>query len=224
VYRSERLRLYSTVGASVARLWANDYQDEERTIASALSLVAAGQARTVSLVDAYMSAKTREVTGRGGLKGLDPKRYTVDALRGAPAREVYQRPFGALGAFIATRGQDGWAAGMAAATGSLIRLAQTDLQLAQTHSARDWMAEDKYVRGYRRMLGGGENCDLCKDAARNFYHREDLAPIHERCGCTVSPVYGEPGPLERAALHTKTCRVTDDSEIGPRLMAPGWTG
>jgi hypothetical protein len=212
------------VATNVARIWANDYQDEEQTITSALGLVAAGQARTVSLVDAYMSAKTREVVGRGGVKGLDPALYTVDRLRGAPAREVYQRPFGALGAFIANQGQDGWGAGMAAATASLVRLAKTDLQLAQTHAARDWMVEDRHVRGYRRMLGGNENCELCQDAARGFYYREDLAPIHERCACSVSPVYGEPGPLQRAALHTKTCRVDHDAEIGPRLLAPGWTG
>jgi hypothetical protein len=64
VYRSQRLRLHSTVAAGAARLWANGYEDRERTIESALTLVRAGQARTVALVDAYMTAKTREAVGR----------------------------------------------------------------------------------------------------------------------------------------------------------------
>jgi hypothetical protein len=149
----------------------------------------------------------------------------VDHLRGTPAQEVYERPFGALGAALARQGQDGWGAGMESATASLVRLAQTDLQLAQTHSARDWMAEDQYVKGYERILGGGDNCPLCEVAATNLYYREDLAPIHDRCGCSVAPVYGEPGPLTRAGVFpTSDVRVEHDHEIGPRLLAPSWTG
>lgn len=224
VYRSQRLRLYSTVSAGVAQIWASNYKDRSATIERSLSLVAAGQARTVALVDAYMAAKVRVALGKGDPKGLNPARYTVDKLRGSSAENVYERPFGAFGAHLASDGEDGFAAGMDSAAHTLARLARTDLQLAQTHAARDWMFDDSRVPGYERILGGGKNCELCIAASGRRYYSEDLAPIHENCGCSVAPVFDAAG-LERASnLSASDVRVSDDPEIGPRLLAPTWAG
>jgi len=99
------------------------------------------------------------------------------------------------------------------------KLAATDLQLAQTHSARDWMADDENVYGWRRVTDG-DPCPLCALAATRIYYRADLMPIHEHCGCGVEPLYGEhPGGL---SVPNAAVRVVDDHEIGPRLMAAGW--
>ncbi|MEQ9093070.1 MAG: hypothetical protein RLN63_03105, partial [Miltoncostaeaceae bacterium] len=107
---------------------------------------------------------------------------------------------------------------------SVARLALTDHQLAQTPAARVWMAEPaNQDYGYERVLGGGESCPLCVVASQQIYYREDLMPIHERCQCSVSPLFGEhPGGGNVPRERDSGVRVVDDPEIGPRLMGEGW--
>lgn len=222
-YRSQRLRLASTVSAQAARLWAQSLRERDRTIERVLPLVSAGQRRTVALVDAYMASKMRRALGSGEPKGLNPERYTIERLRGRAAEEVYERPFGAVGSFLER--EQGMERAAKAGADSLTRLIRTDLQLAQTHAAQDWMVEDDRVTYYNRVLGAGENCNLCIAAANRRYYREDLAPIHERCGCSVAPAFDPPGSLTRAASFRESdVQVTPDSELGPRLIEPGWAG
>lgn len=226
-YRSQRLRLANTVTSAVAFVWAQGFRERDQVIAEVLRIVEAGQAQTVSLVDAYMAATTQAVTGDGRTKGLDPANYTVGLLRNKAAEEVYSRPFGALGAFL---NQDqSLARSLEASTASLSKLAATDLQLAQTHSARDWMDDERQIVGYSRVLGGGEHCELCKAASTRRYYVADLAAIHERCGCSVRPEYGDPGELtdlQRMKLEAPNYAVVaePDTELGVRLMANNWTG
>jgi hypothetical protein len=200
VYRSQRLRLMNTVAAATAQAWAQGYRDREAVIGQVLAVVHAGQAQTVALVDAYMAVKAQ-----ASPKGLDPTSYTVALLRGVPAERVYDRPFGAPS--------------RESSLAALARLVRTDMQLAQTHSARDWMTGDERIVGYRRVLGGGKNCSLCVAAADRTYRTEDLMPIHERCSCTVEPVFG----TEPVASVGTSVRVDDDPELGPRLMADDWS-
>lgn len=229
IYRSQRLRLAATVTAGAARIWSQSFRERERTIERVVPLVFAGQRRTVDLVDSYMAMKMRMAIGRGEPKGLNPDSYTVDQLRGRPAGEVYDRPFGALGSFLGR--EEGFGAAMSASVASLERLVRTDLQLTQTHAARDWMADDERVNYYERVLGAGKNCELCVAASERRYYREDLAPIHEHCGCSVAPGFDEQevGNLTRAmrlrnAGPTYTVQVTPDPELGARLTADGWSG
>lgn len=226
-YYAQRARLAATVYANAARFWAGGFEDRELTVARTTQLVAAGQTQTVALVDAYMTAKMRDAIGRGEIKGLSPGSYGVESIRGKPAEEIYDRPFGALGAAL-ERGEDA-ARAATAAKASLDRLVRTDIQLTQTHAARDWMAEDDRVTYYNRVLGGGKNCELCIAASDRRYYREDLAAIHERCGCSVAPSFGEAGPLTRVAdlrvqRATQTVQVVSDEELGARLLAAGWAG
>lgn len=211
-YRSQRLRLISTVNAATASVWAQGFRDRDRVIQEVLRIVYAGQAQTVALVDAYMSAKTGT-----GARGLPPQLYTVPVLRGMPADQVYARPFGALGGQLAQGAK--FESAVTSGRDSLSRLVRTDLQLAQTHSARDWMAGEERIVGYRRVLGGAKNCELCVSAADRTYRKEDLMPIHEHCSCSVEPVYG----TEPVASVGTTVRVDDDPELGPRLMADSWS-
>lgn len=217
-YRAQRLRLSATVAAATAAAWAHSHADRAETLRRVIELVTVGQAHTVRLVDAYMAAKTQQAIGSGALKHLDPARYTTEALRGLPADVVYSRPFGAYGAF--RNDGDDVARAIEAAQASVTKLARTDMQLAQTHSARDWMAEDENVYGWRRVLNGDTNCALCTAASTRIYYRNNLAPIHENCDCTVEPLYGEhPGGL---SVPNAAVRVVDDHEIGPRLLAADW--
>lgn len=217
-YQAQRVRLSVAVTAAAAAVWARAYHDRAQAVAQMVQIVAAGQRHVVALVDAYMAAKTLQATGAGSVKGLDPALYTIAALRGVAADVVYGRPFGALGAALA-RGEEqpqAAASGLAAAE----KLAATDLQLAQTHSAKDWMAAEATIVGYRRLLTGpGPHCALCELASTRTYRKADLLPIHEHCGCTVEPLWG----THAVASVGTVVRVEHDPELGPRLMATDWS-
>ena len=216
-YQAQRARLAASVQAGAAAVWADSFRDRERTVDRVVPLVEAGLGMTVALVDAYMTAKATAAGEPAVVKGLDSSLYTIAALRGKDAREVYGRPFGALGGQLADGAEFG--AALQSSQAALGRLVRTDLQLAQTRSARDWMAGEERVVGYRRVLGPGKNCALCRSASTRTYRREDLMPIHERCHCSVSPLFGS---VAVASVGTKV-RVVDDPELGPRLVADSWS-
>lgn len=216
VYQTQRLRLVGTVLAGASAAWAISFRDRDETLERILPLVFAGQAHSVSLVDAYMSAKASLAGHRSHVQGLNPALYTVDAIRKRPAREVYERPFGAFGAHLAA-GTD-VAAAVTSGLASLERLVRTDLQLAQTHAARDWMAAEDRVVGYRRVLGPGKNCELCEAASLRRYRKEHLLPIHEHCGCWVEPIFGTE-PLDDDGGDSPLIRIAADPELGLRLLA-----
>lgn len=215
VFRTERIRVTSRVEAAAAAMFASLYRDPEETVGRVVPLVEAGVGRVVSLTDAYMTAKAVDAGVPMTVKGLPTLAYRD--LRSRNAEEVYRRPFGALGGQLEQGAELQVALGSARA--ALSRLVRTDLQLAQTHAAREWMIEDARVVGYERVLGPGDNCPLCVAASTRRYYREDLMPIHERCGCTVAPVFGEPGDLSRPSA---AVRVANDVEIGPRLLNEAW--
>jgi hypothetical protein len=217
-YQSQRLRLSAAVTAAAATTWARGYRDRQLAVDQTVQIVGAGQRHTVALVDAYMTAKMLQETGHGTLQGLDPSLYTIDVIRGLPADVVYGRPFSALGASL-SKGHD-QAQALDSGLAALTKLAATDLQLAQTHSAKDWMQAEPTIVGWRRMLTGpGPHCTLCELAATRTYRKEDLQPIHEHCGCTVSPLWGD----HAVASIGTVVRVENDTELGPRLMADSWS-
>lgn len=224
-YNAQRLRLATSVTTAVAAAWTHLHHDRQAAISHAVKLVAAGQTHTARLVDAYLTAKTLEATGRSIRVALDPSLYTTDTLRGVAAASVYGRPFGAYGALLKDGAKPSQA--VQAAHASVTKLAATDLQLAQTHAARDWMqaaAQEQpgelRIVGYRRVLAGpGPHCPLCTAASTRTYRIADLMPIHEHCTCGVQPLYG----TEPVASIGTTVRVEDDPELGPRLMADDWS-
>lgn len=225
-YQAQRLRLAATVTAGVASAWASLHQDRPAAIAHVVRIVGVGQAHTAHLVDSYLTAKTLEATGRNVPVALDPTLYTTDTLRGIAAATVYGRPFGAHGALLKDGAKPSQA--VQAAQASVSKLAATDLQLAQTHAARDWMQAaanempvgELRIVGYRRVLSGpGPHCALCTAASTRTYRVADLMAIHEHCTCGVQPLYG----TDPVASIGTTVRVEDDPEIGPRLMADNWS-
>lgn len=226
-YQAHRLRLAATVTAGVVSAWAALHKDRQATIDHVARLVATGQAHTVRLVDAYMTTKTLEATGKNLDVALDPSLYTTDTLRGVAAATVYGRSFGAYGAMLKDGAQSSQA--VQAAQASVLKLAATDLQLAQTHAAQDWMqtaadqlppGSDLRIVGYRRVLAGpGPHCELCTAASTRTYRVADLMPIHEHCTCGVQPLFG----TDPVASIGTTVRVENDPEIGPRLMADHWS-
>lgn len=224
-YRAQRLRLVNTVSANTSMAWAQMFANRSAAIAYIVNLVNSGTANIALLVGAYLAAKNLLATGVASQVSLDSAAYTTDALRGIPGEVVYGRPFGAYGAFL-KEGQEA-ADAIRAAQASVSKLASTDMQLAQTHAARDWMqaaserdrGDGLRIVGYRRVLTNPHACALCTAASTRTYRIADLMPIHEHCDCTVEPLWGTE-PV--ASVGTKV-RVEDDPEIGPRLMAASWS-
>jgi hypothetical protein len=219
-YRAQRNRVTRLVTAAASHALTQFSSERAAAIASVIPVVEAGQRHTVALVDAYMAAKTLDAIGAGTVVGLNPAKYTITALRnGAAAADVYGRVFNGF-----QPGKDPQQA-LSEAHATLDKLARTDLQLAQTHSARDWMNEqaktatdEARIVGWRRVTDG-DPCALCAAAATRTYRTADLMPIHEHCECGVEPLWGE----HAVASVGTTVRVEIDPEIGPRLMADTWS-
>lgn len=107
--------------------------------------------------------------------------------------------------------------------------AATDLQLARTHAARHVLGRKGNVVGYRRTLGGGDNCRLCQLASTQRYRVGDLMALHNRCSCGILPIFGDrdPGqvidPERLAALKRDgpDVVVRTHGELGKVLTAEG---
>lgn len=88
-----------------------------------------------------------------------------------------------------------------AAANRLQAVVETDTQLAVQQQAQATLtaAEDRdQVTGWRRVihpeLSIHGTCGLCIAASDRVYKVSHLMPIHQRCNCIVTPVYGDNDP------------------------------
>lgn len=139
-YQERRVALSRHVEDVAAKLWvARDWGDRSSFTAKAIPMVEGGMRVMVSLVDAYMTSKSRVAAGDPHLRltPLVPSDIGVEDVRGVPASEVYDRPFGALGQKLAEGAQfveaDNYAADY------VRKLVVTDLQLAYTTASAMWI-------------------------------------------------------------------------------------
>lgn len=181
-----------------------DYSHPENFVPTAVSAVDGGQRVTAALTAAYLSQLYGLLSGDTSAPATIPIAGMTDqALRGVGADEVYRRPFVTLWTDLST-GKP-LADALSNAARRLDTLVQTDLQLATTHTARNVLAQQPKVVGYRRVLSGsGHHCGLCILASTQRYHISDLMPIHPNCACTVMPVIGthDPGRSINSAVLT----------------------
>lgn len=175
--------------------------DVDRFLARVLPVVETGQKQTYQLTTSYLDSIAR-------LQGLEPVAPTkLPRLlagqtkespraywfrRGVTREEVYRRPFEQ--AWWRLSEGDSLDSAVNAGADRLDQLAQMDMQMSNVQSAFDKLSGDKNVVGYMRILGGGESCALCAIASTQRYHTEDLMEIHDRCDCTVEPIYGDEDP------------------------------
>jgi hypothetical protein len=102
------------------------------------------------------------------------------------------------------------------------RNAAMDVALANRAASAAAMAAEPRIVGYRRVPDGGA-CVFCLMASTQRYGREELMPLHHRCGCDVAPIFGDADPgqvIDRALLDRLkgvTTTVTFDAELGPVL-------
>lgn len=164
--------------------------------------------------------------------------FTVEALRnGAPAAEVYRRPF--VDVYTALSQGKQVTEAIEAGARRISSIASTDVQLARRNAGFQARSRNDRIVGYARTLTGSENCALCYVASTQRYTRGELLPIHPGCDCGEMPIYGtqDPGQVidelrlnathqaveerfggstnEREALREITIR--EHGELGPML-------
>ena len=94
-------------------------------------------------------------------------------------------------------------------------LAQTEMQLARTHTNRKIRDNQKNIVGFARTLTGNENCALCYTASTQRYRKGDLLPIHPGCDCGEMPIYGNEDPgqvINQARLDSIDSALEKDIE------------
>jgi hypothetical protein len=195
-YDAADVRIRQMVTAAVLQAFngLGSWRDADiaRFVDTVLPIVAGAQRQMGSLTEAYLSAAIADMLGEA-VRPAGGTPLTGAALRGGtkPA-EVYARPIRTVWQALAD-GKDLQEA-LAAARLRLWQITTTDLQLAKTHAARQVLAGDHRVVGYRRVLKGSQSCGLCLVASTQRYHRAQLLPIHPGCDCGVAPIVGDHDP------------------------------
>lgn len=191
-----RTRALAYVQASWAAL-GTDYSDASmaRFTATIAPYLEGVQARTASLTDAYLAALESAVLDvRTEPVGVSASKVSTRALRGVPAREVWQRPAHTVWTELG-KGLPPEVAGERGLARA-IDLTETGVQLSSTHTTREVLEHRPRATGYRRVPRGGRSCALCLLAATQTYHKKDLMPIHPGCHCKPETLYdnADPGP------------------------------
>jgi len=139
-YTRQRLALMNKVAEQAQKLWdGRDFSKDDSFLIPVQPIIEGGMRAVVQLQNGYFSQKARLFTGDHSIPmaTVNPKEYTVQAIRGISAREVYSRPFGKLYAQIGLGVK--WEDANQAASAYVLKLAKTDMSLALTHSAQGWI-------------------------------------------------------------------------------------
>lgn len=139
-YAQSRLKAVAQVENRAAALWMAREIKSHDFPSMVVPVVEGGMQLVAGLVSAYFNAKARIFTGDPRLVGITVPAadITISALRGAPAKEVYGRPYGTYWYMV----KEGFPLPEceSASKDYVVKLATTDMQLAQTNAARIWMA------------------------------------------------------------------------------------
>ncbi len=226
-YRRSSAAVRAAILAYLSRSWValGSYRDADidRWVGAVVPVVSGGLLQVATLTDAHLSnviaAMADDVPRPLGVRPVD---VSVEALRGVPAADVYRRAGETVWTEL-SRGTDPPTAisrGLDRAT----RITETDLQLANTHTARRTLSADRRVVGYRRVTDG-DPCKLCAQASTQRYFSGDLMPVHAQCSCSCVPIVGDRDPgrvinrglLDRIKDGTTKVDVHQHGEVGPVL-------
>ncbi|MET9816523.1 hypothetical protein [Streptomyces sp. NPDC006355] len=211
-----RERLLAFVLDAFASLGSYRDADAAEYVEHVLPVVLGAQQQIGALTDAYLANVVADMFGGAAA----PVGVQLDeALRGTPPAEVYARPFATVWTALGEGRNLTEAVGLG--RNRLRSIADTDLQLARTHAARQAMRRSR-AKFYRRRLSGSRNCALCVLASTQRYRVENLMPIHPGCHCKPVPIPGDRDPgqiideqlLEEA--HDAIARDIGQSDRGGR--------
>jgi hypothetical protein len=187
-----RARVENFIRAQWLGLGSYHDRDINNFVSKIVPVIEASQVQLGALTDAYIANIERSILGTStGLAGIPAELVNDLAMRGVATSDVYQRS----GVEVWTSLSKGDVLEKAANQGlaRALTMAQTDMQLARTHSARH-IFSTKDIAGYRRTLTGGKSCGLCGVASTQRYHKDSLMPIHPGCDCGIAPIYGKEDP------------------------------
>lgn len=198
--------LRTWMGSQVAALWAGlgDWRSAAVPdfLAGMLPLMAAGREHMANLTATHLAGQIE--VARDRRLGLAPTDLAFDPaelnLRGITPATQWRRPFQTTWTELA--GGKPLDVALLAGGRRAEVLAQTDLQLVKTHTAREVLTAEPSVVGYRRVLSGSQSCARCVLTTTQRYHKADLLPIHPACDCGVEPIIGthDPGRVIDAEL------------------------
>lgn len=188
-----RLAVLRLVARSWGALGSWRDSDIDRWVETITPTIAGGLVQVAALTDAHLATVIGAMTDSHPKPvGVRPRDVSVEALRGVPAAEVHRRAGETVWSEL-SRGAD-LADAVSRGLDRANQLAEMDLQLAKTHTARRVVSGDKRVVGYRRVLTGAESCKLCVVASTQLYRTEELQPSHVRCDCSTAVVIGDRDP------------------------------
>lgn len=194
-YQQQTASLRDQVAAFLTALWRSlgQYRASNATgfAAQAVPFVEAAMNHMQAITAAYL-ATLHGAAGGSDVPVASPTLGISDVRNGADPVDVYGRPFHLVWRRLnELQPLDGPKIEQAIQSGEdrAVQIAVTDLQLAKTHTARDQMAGNKRIVGYRRQLEGAHSCALCVVASTRLYHKAELMPIHPACDCEVVPTF-----------------------------------
>lgn len=200
---------------------AGDYSDAAMAAwaSEALALAEGAQAEIGGLTAAYLAEIETAVQPAAAPAALDViDLTTTEALRGVDGSDVWARPATTVWTEIA----HGTSLALAGARGlaRAVNLAETNLQLAHTHTVAEATRASKVTTGFTRVPRGGRSCALCLLASTQRYHRGDLMPIHPGCHCAVNPIIdGDPAARVIDAGRLEAVHRTIEEATGRRDLS-----
>lgn len=196
-YQQQTAATRTQLAAFITALWASFAVYRASALAEfvgqAVPVVEGAMQHMQALTSAYLAT----LNGLAGASATPVASSAAVGIRdvrnGADPAIVYGRPFHLVWRQLAANTPlDGPKidAAIQAGLDRAVQTAVTDVQLAKTHTARDTMARNRNVAGYRRQLEGAFSCALCIVASTHRYHVADLMPIHPACDCVPVPIFG----------------------------------
>lgn len=212
--------LRGNLQAFIERLWASlgTYRAAQMAtfVNEVTPVVQGAQRQMAALTSAWIAAQKSIVLGGN----TTPRPVDLAKVTGAPVRKgtssatVYERPFHLVWRQLDELPREPGSIEQAIEAGQkrAVQSALTDLQLTKRAAAQQFMASDKDVVGYRRVLEGTYSCALCIVASTQRYHKAELLPVHPACDCGVVEIYGDADPgqiIEPGTLEDVHARVRE---------------
>lgn len=214
-YQSELKRTRLAVSGQVGEMFKAlpNYYDEQVPVflSRAVPVIQAGQQRAISLTSAYTSRQLGV-----GQVGLDIPEIIGGIRNGVTADMVYARPFVTVRAAIDRIGLSGAVQkGLARAVAS----AAMDVALASRNASLAYAKQNTDITAWQRVAEPG-CCDFCQEIDGAKLLSEDPAPLHNNCGCTVSPLTFGRGYTKsdfESSSNWETVAIHDHGELGPLI-------
>lgn len=153
--------------------------DADQFAFTVVPLVQGSQQTLASLVALYVASQASQAAGVPVPTPLVPA-AAIYGLRGVDAHQVYRRPFVAVWRSL-SKGDD-LATAVDRGADRLHKVAEGDMQQTHSVAVRAAMrALPTKPTGWRRVLTGTEDCEMCVAASSRTYSVEHLNPLHHNC-------------------------------------------